>query len=169
MIKKILTILMIAAMMSSIFAFAEEAEVSHPPVVILYTNDVHCGIEDNIGYAGVAAYEAAYDGRCDEWKNQLRDYLRENRDIAEARFAQMPGIKTPHNEGTYLLWLDCSALGTEDPADFFLKKAHIKVSSGKIYGYSRYVRFNYGCPRAQLEEALDRMEHAVEVWRALKK
>ena len=61
MIKKLLTILMIAAMMTSFFAFAEEVEVSHPPVVILYTNDVHCGIEDNIGYAGVAAYEAAYE------------------------------------------------------------------------------------------------------------
>lgn len=61
MIKKFLTILMIAAMMTSFFAFAEEVEVSHPPVVILYTNDVHCGIEDNIGYAGVAAYEAAYE------------------------------------------------------------------------------------------------------------
>ena len=61
MFKKLLTILMIAAMMTSFFAFAEEVEVSHPPVVILYTNDVHCGIEDNIGYAGVAAYEAAYE------------------------------------------------------------------------------------------------------------
>ena len=60
MLKKLLTILMIATMMISIFAFAEEAEVSHPPVAILYTNDVHCGIEDNIGYAGIAAYEAAY-------------------------------------------------------------------------------------------------------------
>ncbi len=26
-------------------------------VVILYTNDVHCGVEDNIGYAGLAAYK----------------------------------------------------------------------------------------------------------------
>ncbi len=26
-------------------------------IVILHTNDVHCGIEDNIGYAGVAAYK----------------------------------------------------------------------------------------------------------------
>ncbi len=117
----------------------------------------------------IAAYEKAYDGSCDGWKEELRDYLRANRDYAEARFAKIPEIRTPHNEGTYLLWLDCSALGTEDPADFFLKKAHVKVSSGKIYGYSRYVRFNYGCPRAQLEEAIDRMEHAVEVWRALKK
>ena len=28
-------------------------------IVILYTNDVHCGIEENIGYAGVAAYKKA--------------------------------------------------------------------------------------------------------------
>lgn len=26
-------------------------------IVILFTNDVHCGIEDNIGYAGLAAYK----------------------------------------------------------------------------------------------------------------
>ena len=43
-------------------AFAEEAtEVEHQPVVVLYTNDVHCGIEDAIGYAGLAAYEKAYE------------------------------------------------------------------------------------------------------------
>lgn len=28
-------------------------------IIILFTNDVHCGIEDDIGYAGLAAYEAA--------------------------------------------------------------------------------------------------------------
>lgn len=26
-------------------------------IVILFTNDVHCGIDDNIGYAGLAAYK----------------------------------------------------------------------------------------------------------------
>ena len=117
----------------------------------------------------LAAYEKAYDGSCDQWKEELRDYLRENRDIAEARFAKIPEIKTPHNEGTYLLWLDCTGLGTEDPADFFLKRALVKVSSGKIYGYSRYVRFNYACPRSQLIEALDRMEEAIDIWRKNKK
>ena len=25
-------------------------------IVVLFTNDVHCGIDDNIGYAGLAAY-----------------------------------------------------------------------------------------------------------------
>ena len=33
---------------------AEEHECEE--IAILYTNDVHCGIEDNIGYAGLAAY-----------------------------------------------------------------------------------------------------------------
>ena len=30
-------------------------------IVILYTNDVHCGIADNIGYAGLARVKAAYE------------------------------------------------------------------------------------------------------------
>ena len=28
------------------------------PIVILHTNDVHCGLDDSIGYAGLAAYKA---------------------------------------------------------------------------------------------------------------
>jgi len=61
MLKKLLAVLLIATMMLSGFAaFAEEAE-AHQPIAILYTNDVHCGIEDGIGYAGLAAYKAAYE------------------------------------------------------------------------------------------------------------
>ena len=26
-------------------------------IIVLYTNDVHCGVDDNIGYAGLALYE----------------------------------------------------------------------------------------------------------------
>ena len=116
----------------------------------------------------LAAYEKAYDGSCDAWKDELRTYLRENRDIAQERFAAIPEIHTPHNEGTYLLWLNCSAMGLDDPAAFFEEKAHVKVSSGTIYGDPQCVRFNFGCPRAQLLEALDRIENAVHVWRESK-
>ena len=91
----------------------------------------------------LAAYEKAYDGSCALWKEELRDYLRANRDLAEARFKQIPEINTPHNEGTYLLWLDCSALGFENPAEFFLEKARIKVSAGEIYGCKEFVRFPF--------------------------
>ena len=60
MLKKLLAVLLIASMMLVGFAFAEEAEVvEHQPVAIIYTNDVHCDIDGNIGYAGLAAYKKA--------------------------------------------------------------------------------------------------------------
>lgn len=62
MFKKLLAVLLTVSMLIAGMAFAEEAEaVEHAPVVILYANDVHCGIEDNVGYAGVAAYRKAYE------------------------------------------------------------------------------------------------------------
>ncbi len=41
----------------------EETEEPVEPkgVVVLYANDVHCGVDDKIGYAGVAAYKKAYE------------------------------------------------------------------------------------------------------------
>ncbi len=38
---------------------AREALDAQKDVVILYTNDVHCGIDENIGYAGLYAYKNA--------------------------------------------------------------------------------------------------------------
>ncbi len=32
-------------------------------IVILYTNDVHCAVEDNIGYAGLAAYKKSVEAK----------------------------------------------------------------------------------------------------------
>ncbi len=37
---------------------AKEAIDAQKDIVVLYTNDVHCGIDENIGYAGLAAYKA---------------------------------------------------------------------------------------------------------------
>ncbi|MDO4453880.1 MAG: bifunctional UDP-sugar hydrolase/5'-nucleotidase [Eubacteriales bacterium] len=37
-------------------SFAEESD-KEQNIIILYTNDVHCAIDDNIGYAGLALYE----------------------------------------------------------------------------------------------------------------
>ena len=57
--KKLLTILMAVcltvAMMPSL-AFAANAKSDD--IVVLYTNDVHCAVDSNIGYAGLAAYKA---------------------------------------------------------------------------------------------------------------
>ena len=50
----LLAVCMVFCMMTTVFAADEKAD----NIVVLYTNDVHCAVDDNIGYAGIAAYKA---------------------------------------------------------------------------------------------------------------
>jgi cystathionine beta-lyase len=68
-------------------------------------------------------------------------------------------------EATFLAWLDCSALGLQpDPQSFFLKHGKVGFSAGSEFGaeFSNHLRVNFGCPRALLEEGLQRMVRALE-------
>lgn len=60
--KKAISLLLavITAMSLTTLSFAAEspAAVDKGDIVVLYTNDVHCGVDDSIGYAGFAAYAA---------------------------------------------------------------------------------------------------------------
>ncbi len=49
-----LTLLMVLSLMTGM-SFASLA--ADQDIVVLYTNDVHCGIDDNIGYAGLALFK----------------------------------------------------------------------------------------------------------------
>jgi cystathionine beta-lyase len=51
----------------------------------------------------------------------------------------------------------------EDPYRFFLDNAKVAFSNGTSYGTGGqgFVRLNFGCPRATLEEALHRMKMAL--------
>ena len=110
----------------------------------------------------LAAYKKLYDGSCDLWKEELREHIRKNRDIVEAWVRRTEGITMPHNEATYLAFLDCRGLSLENPGVFFLKEAKVMLSGGEIYGDPQSVRLNYGCPESQLNEALRRMSQALE-------
>ncbi len=115
---------------------------------------------------GAVALVAAYT-ECDAWLDGLVSYLRANRDRA-VRFIseRVPGVKAFAPESTFLLWLDCSELGMENDglARFLAREAKIGLNSGTFFGgprYGRFVRLNFGCPRATLDEALGRFERAV--------
>ena len=60
MFRRFMLLLLVGCMLFGGFAFAEEA-AKRADVAILYTNDVHCGIDEAIGYAGLAAYVKAYE------------------------------------------------------------------------------------------------------------
>lgn len=59
--KKILAVLLALTMLLGVGALAEEnAPLFQQDVMILFTSDVHCGIESNFGYAGLAMVRDAY-------------------------------------------------------------------------------------------------------------
>jgi cystathionine beta-lyase len=110
--------------------------------------------------AAVAAYR---DGEA--WLEALLRYLRANRDflVREVR-ARLPGVRMAAPEATYLAWLDGRDTGLADPYTFFLERAKVALGDGATFGPGgeRFVRLNFGCPRALLAEALERMRAALE-------
>jgi len=112
-----------------------------------------------IGTMSYLAATAAYEDRSD-WLARLCSYLAANRDRVEAAVAALPGVSMTHVEGTYLGWVDVSALDLASiPAHF---EAHgLGFSDGSQFHGPGFVRFNFGCPRATLEEGLHRFERAV--------
>ncbi|MFM8231962.1 MAG: aspartate aminotransferase, partial [Chthoniobacterales bacterium] len=96
------------------------------------------------------------------WRDQLLDVLRANRDHLEKFVASsLPGIRTWHVEATYLAWLDARALGIPKVCKFF-EEHGVGLSDGVPFGVEPgFLRLNFGCPRTQLDEALDRMAKAI--------
>jgi len=141
--------------------------------VVAANPDLHKKFEDeeersgfDLGNAlGIVAFEAAYrDG--EDWLEELLPYLEANVDFLDRFLAErVPGVRLVRPEGTYLALLDCRDLGIAPDGlnDFFLRKAGVYFSDGKIFGdeAAGFVRINFGCPRAQLREALERIERAV--------
>lgn len=115
---------------------------------------------------GIAALEAAY-SYGESWLEALLDYLEANMAFTISYFKEkIPGIRALASEGTYLLWLDCRQLGLDNKAldEFMLKKARIWLDDGPMFGPGGegFQRMNIACPRATLEEALERIEKAVK-------
>lgn len=126
-------------------------------------NNARCGMVDSVSPLGLEATRAAY-SQCGEWLDALLAYLQANRDyLMTAVRSRLPGIVMHAPQGTFLAWLDCSALGLEDPQHFFLEQAKVGLSAGIEFGddSQQFVRLNFGCPRAILEEGLQRMERAL--------
>jgi cysteine-S-conjugate beta-lyase len=118
------------------------------------------GIVPDVNVLGYTAAEAAYRHGWD-WHRALLTYLRQNRDLVFREISHMPPLKTTLPEATYLAWIDARGLDLENPTDFF-EAAGVGLSDGKDFGATGYVRLNFGCRRALLDDALARMRQALE-------
>jgi cystathionine beta-lyase len=114
---------------------------------------------------GIVACRAAYAGGS-EWLVKLKEYLSQNLDFLRSFLREkLPQIKLVEPEGTYLVWLDCSALGLDDKTleDFIVNEAGLWLDSGTMFGAGGegFQRINIACPRAVLHKALTQLEQAV--------
>jgi len=123
------------------------------------------GLVSHVNILGYTAALAAYrDGQA--WLDALLAYLEANRDyLLEYIATHMSSIKCKPPEGTFLAWLDCRGAHIPgNPNQFFLERARVALNDGTPFGAGGegFVRLNFGCPRATLTEALERMRAALE-------
>jgi cystathionine beta-lyase len=126
-------------------------------------NHARCGMVDSVNPLGMEATRVAY-SEGGPWLAELKTYLQANRDwLVEAVRSRLPGVTINVPQGTYLAWLDCSALDLDNPQQFFLEQGKVGLSPGLDFGdqHQQFVRLNFGCPRSLLEEGIARMERAL--------
>ena len=117
------------------------------------------GIVPHVNTLGLTAALAAY-RNSEDWRLELIDYLRINRDLVEVFIDKTHGLSMNHVEATYLAWIDARELGVSNIYAFF-EQAGVGLSNGTDFGAPGFVRLNFGCPRATLELALNRMAVAI--------
>lgn len=130
-------------------------------------NSAKKGIVPYLNLLSNAAMKAAYE-EGQEWLDQLLVYLEDNRDYVTCFVnVELPGCKMGEMDATYLAWIDCREAGIgsgDEPREFFFNEADVVLNPGSFFGQGGegFVRFNFGCPRSMVVDALDRMKAALE-------
>ena len=97
------------------------------------------------------------------WLPALKKYLEGNIDLVMDFFRENDlGIKPIRPEASFLVWLDCSALGLtqKELLARFEEGAGVITTDGEFFGPggTGFLRLNIGCPRRLVETALNRIQ-----------
>lgn len=114
---------------------------------------------------GLAACKAAYQYG-EPWLMQLRSYLLGNLNfVREYLGEKLPMIKLIEPQGTYLIWLDFSALklSRKELEELIVHKAKLWLDPGHIFGPEGegFERINIACQRQTLAKALEQLHQAI--------
>jgi cystathionine beta-lyase len=78
----------------------------------------------------------------------------------------IPQINPLRPQASYLVWIDCRALGLTHPQllDLFINKARLALNDGEMFGNGGqgFMRMNVGAPRAVLKQALQQLKEALK-------
>jgi cysteine-S-conjugate beta-lyase len=118
------------------------------------------GIVPHVNVLGMVAAQAAYQYG-DPWLKAVLDYLRTNRDMTAHAIDRIEGLSMGTVQATYLAWIDARELSIGNPGKWF-EAAGVGLSNGIEFDGPGFVRLNFGCRRALLSQALERMTQAVQ-------
>lgn len=100
-----------------------------------------------------------------DWLLKVADEVSRNKRLfAEQLAARLPKLRYEPAEGTYLAWVDCSALDLTDPGEFFFAAAKVRFSFGAEFApeASQWIRVNLATSPKTILEAVRRMEGAFD-------
>ena len=153
-----------------------------------YINRVRANNKADLTTLGMIASKAAYAGG-ESWLNQCVDYVDGNHDFVQSYVAaNMPMIKVAKPQGTYLAWLDVTAvadkIGAQELAAeaskkqpgsrgltpeqmverYFVRHAKVHMNQGGSYGAGggNHMRMNIATSRKTLELALSNLSNALK-------
>ena len=116
---------------------------------------------------GIVALQAAYN-ESEDWIDELNLYLWGNYQLlCDFVAGHIPSWRVCRLEGTYLPWVDVSALGipVERLCNSLLAEAKVWINPGTMYGPQTgegYVRFNIATQRSRLKEGLERIAKIIK-------
>jgi aminotransferase/cystathionine beta-lyase len=117
---------------------------------------VQVGLHQTISPPSLFAYTATMAAikEGEPWRKALIEYLRTNRDLIQERIGSIAGLSLDKMEGSYLAWVDCTELKSQNPHELLLD-AGLATSPGNQFGRDQFVRLNFGTQRSRLNNALD--------------
>ncbi len=142
---------------------------------VVYSDDLREKLEkesalchyNSMNVLSMHALLGAYCPEGGEWVDELRHVLTENVRFACAHIAaHYPDIRVTAPQGTYMLFLDCTAWCARRGTDLEgLLKAGWDVGvawqDGRPFHGPCHIRMNLALPRARVEEAFDRLDRFV--------
>ena len=115
------------------------------------------------GHMGAMVHTAAL-AEAQTWVDRLVVEVKANKELLRTLLAeQVPQVRYTPTEGTYLAWVDCSALDLADPTTTFREQGRVAFSAGAAFGreHAQWVRVNLATSPVIIAEAVRRMAAAI--------
>ncbi len=131
----------------------------------LFWNKIYSSGYSLLNVMGLIAAKAAYE-HGEQWYTAMHKYIGENIAYTKQFIEEkIPKVRLVEHQGTYLVWMDFRELNLSgrELEELIVNRAKLWLDSGVMFGSAGkgFQRINVACPRKVLEEALTRLEAAV--------